>query len=102
MKIGLFSDSHYCRETTLEGSRCCSLSLQKITEAMDRFCQEQVDLAICMGDLVDVGDDPGESRECLKEVLARIDAYDVPFVLVPGNHDFKVHSLSEWQAMERP
>jgi len=90
LKIGLFTDAHYCRAERLCRTRRPSLSLEKIREAMTFFQKEQVDLCICLGDLCDHGEnDTKESvTECFREAVSLILSFDIPFYLVPGNHDY--------------
>ncbi len=90
MRIGLFSDSHYCMESALEGTRLCSLSLNKIQEAMEYFSEHNADLILCLGDMVDAGNDIDANYKCLAEVVSLINSSGIPFVLAAGNHDFKV------------
>lgn len=90
MKIGLFSDPHYCKADDLGLNRRPVFSLEKIKEAMGAFKNQGVELCFCLGDLVDhaVGDTKKEVLENLNEVLSVIRSYGIPFYLVPGNHDF--------------
>ena len=90
MKIGIFTDEHYCRADALCRTRRPSLSLLKIREAMESFRAAAVDLCLCLGDLIDHA--PGDAREdiaaCFDEALSLIRSYGIPFYLVPGNHDY--------------
>ncbi len=95
MRIGLFSDSHYCMESALEGTRLCSLSLGKIRDAMEYFVTHGADLVICLGDMADAGDDPEANHRCIREVSSLIKSFDIPFVLAAGNHDFKAAEASQ-------
>lgn len=90
MKIGLFSDPHYCKVRSLGSDRRPYLSLDKIKEAMDVFKKQGVDVCFCMGDIIDhaEGDTKKEARENLEEVLALVRSYNIPFYLIPGNHDY--------------
>ena len=89
MKIGLFTDTHYCNVEKL-GSRQPSLSLKKIEIAMDDFKKEGVDMVVCLGDLVDCPDGyTGDKTFCdLRKALGLIRSYNIPFYMVPGNHDY--------------
>lgn len=95
MKIGLFADSHYCKAEILCRTRRPSLSLSKVKKAMRTFCKEGVELCICLGDLVDKCDSLEESYMCLNEMIGMIRSYNIPFLLVPGNHDYTVFSAEE-------
>lgn len=100
MKVGLFTDSHFCRADCINGNRRPALSLGKIREAMEAFREAQVDVCFCLGDLTD--HDTGDTREsildCLKEEMALIHSYNIPFYLVPGNHDYLMLSAEELMA----
>lgn len=88
MKLGLFSDPHYCREDVLCGTRRPRLSLAKIGEALDAFRREDVSLVVCMGDLTDRSASHEEAIVCLSELTALIGKSGLPFRNVPGNHDY--------------
>ena len=96
MKIGVFSDAHYCHTESF-GTRRPSLSLAKIREAMDMFREACVDICICLGDLTDHA--PEDTKEdvaaCFREALALIRSYNIPFYLVPGNHDYLMMTVKE-------
>ena len=97
MKIGLFADAHYCHADVLCGTRRPSLSLSKIREAMDVFREASVDTCICLGDLTDHA--PKDTKEdvlaCFHEALDVIRSYNIPFYLVPGNHDYLMMTADE-------
>ncbi|MBE6890843.1 MAG: hypothetical protein E7481_02330 [Ruminococcaceae bacterium] len=99
MRIGLFSDSHYCMESALEETRLCSLSLNKIQEAMKYFSEHNADIVLCLGDMVDAGNDINANHKCLAEVVSLINASGIPFILATGNHDFKVAEKSLLQTL---
>lgn len=99
MKIGLFSDSHYCKESALEGTRLCSLSLKKIHDAMEYFVSHGADLVLCLGDMTDAGDDTEANHGCIREISSLIRSYDVPFVLAAGNHDFKAAEILQFRVL---
>ncbi|MBE6632911.1 MAG: hypothetical protein E7620_01060 [Ruminococcaceae bacterium] len=99
MKLGLFSDSHYCKLATSCGTRRPSLSLGKLREAMDAFREEKVDYVLCLGDLTDKGTTPEEPRECMEEILRLIGSYGLPFRAIAGNHDYAVFSGAEFSAL---
>lgn len=96
MKLGIFADTHYCKKEILCRTRHPSLSLGKIKEAMEAFTAVGVDLCICMGDLVDICDSVSEAEECIANAIGLIRSYDIPFMLIPGNHDYKVFSAEEF------
>ena len=90
MKIGIFTDVHYCHADVLCETRRPSLALPKLREAMDAFRAEGVDLCLCLGDLTD--HEEGDTREsvvaCFREALSLIRSYEIPFHFIPGNHDY--------------
>ena len=90
MKIGFFSDPHYCKADDLGLNRRPAFSLGKIKEAMEAFKTQGTELCFCLGDLVDhaAGDTKKEVLGYLNEVLDVIRSYHIPFYLIPGNHDF--------------
>ena len=92
MKIGVFTDVHYCNAEVMCKTRRPLLSSVKIREAMEAFRAAKVDLCICLGDLTDLapGDTKPHAVKCLHDILALIRSYNIPFCLVPGNHDFLV------------
>ena len=92
MKIGLFTDPHYCDADVLNKTRRPRLSIHKIREALNTFKAAEVDVCICLGDITDHVPDSTkeEGVRCFNEVLALIKACELPFYLVPGNHDYKV------------
>lgn len=53
MKLGLFSDPHYCTKDVTCGTRRPSLSFGKIRAAMEAFRDAGAEYVICLGDLVD-------------------------------------------------
>lgn len=97
MKIGIFTDAHYCHADILCDTRRPFLSIAKIREAMDAFRLNGVDLCICLGDLTDHA--PTDTKEdvisCFHEAIELIRSYNIPFYLVPGNHDYLMMSANE-------
>lgn len=90
MKIGLFSDPHYCQSDDVGGDRRAKLSYEKTKIAMTKFKEAGVEICFCLGDLTDnAKEDTREiSKANLKEMMCLINSFGIPFYLVPGNHDF--------------
>ncbi len=90
MKIGLFSDPHYCVCDNIGGGRRPIRSYDKIKVAMEEFKEKKVDLCICMGDLTDhaEGDTKADAKNNLKNIMSLISSFEIPFYLVVGNHDY--------------
>ena len=99
MKIGVFADAHYAHKEIAARTRRPNLSLGKIKAAMDAFRKANVDYCICMGDLVDANEDSNEDMVCVQEALNCIRSYGIPFVLVPGNHDYQSFTGEEWTSL---
>ena len=100
MKLGLFTDVHYCDADVLCETRRPRLSLDKLKEAMEAFKREKVDLCLCLGDLTD--HDEHHTKEDVKAffstVLSLIRSYGIPFYLVPGNHDYLMLKSEDLQS----
>ena len=90
MKVGLFSDPHYCKADDIGLNRRPALSFDKIKGAMEDFKKQGVELCFCLGDLVDhaSGDTKEKVLENLNKILTLVRSYGIPFYLVPGNHDY--------------
>ena len=97
MKLGLFTDVHYCHADILCKTRRPLLSIGKLHEAMEFFKSKGVELCICLGDLTDHPKDntKEETLSCLGEVMETVNSYNIPFVLVPGNHDYLMMTADE-------
>lgn len=95
MKLGLFADPHYCKKDRICSNRRPVLSLGKIMEAMEVFRKANVDFCVCLGDLIDRGDIREENAECLRDVMEVIRASSLPFLYIPGNHDYAEFSAGE-------
>ena len=99
MKIGLFTDCHYCQADTIGGNRRPKLSYRKINEAMTYFKEQSVDMVFCLGDMTD--HDENSTKEdiitCFKEAMRAIKSYKIPFCLVPGNHDYLVMTAEDME-----
>lgn len=88
MKIGVFTDPHYCHADVLCGNRRPLLSYEKVREALDCFAKENVSLVLCLGDLTDHCDSHEEAKQCLAELMELIRNSGIPFRNVTGNHDY--------------
>ncbi|MBQ8840223.1 MAG: metallophosphoesterase [Clostridia bacterium] len=97
MKIGLFSDTHYCNCETIGGLRNPTLAYERTREALEIFKKERVDLCFCLGDMTDHID--GDTKEDIKgyfeKMLSLIKSFDIPFYSVPGNHDYLMLTREE-------
>ena len=99
MKIGLFTDCHYCKAEYMGPTRRPRLSIDKIKEAMDEFKANGVDMVFCLGDMTDHNENSTKEQiiDCFKEAMQLISSYEIPFYLVPGNHDYLVMSANDME-----
>lgn len=84
-RIGLFTDLHFA-DGVREGTRFCSLGLQKLRLALSDFAEANVDLVIGLGDLVDSADTIEQEAGYLEQVCAVLQESGIPVWLIPGNH----------------
>lgn len=87
MKLGLYSDPHYSSKGLTCGIRRNNQSLRKICEAYDHFKQENCDLVVCLGDLIDTEDSVQKITDNLQMIAEIIDSSGIPTVCLMGNHD---------------
>ena len=98
MKIGLFSDPHYCH-IEIPSPRRFTLSYRKITEAMECFKAEGVELVICLGDLVDDCRNDEDNVRSIEKIVALIRSYGIPFYCLMGNHDYQNFTREEFNRL---
>lgn len=88
VQIGLIADVQFAsRKGT--GRRKYRESLRKLTACVKKFNEEQVDLAIQLGDLID------RKVKNFKPVLSRLKKLNMPLYHVLGNHDFAIDKSGE-------
>ncbi len=99
MKIGIFSDLHFCSAEDLGLGRRPQEGFERLRRALNDFKQGEVDLCVCLGDMIDraEGDSRDEVLGYLKKCVALIREFGIPFYLVPGNHDFLVLSREDFK-----
>ncbi len=97
MKIGLFSDTHYCNCEALGGGRNPQLAYERTKEAMETFKKQGVDLCFSLGDMTDhiEGDTKKDVKSYFEKMLALVKSFDIPFYSVPGNHDYLMLTREE-------
>lgn len=90
MKIGLFTDCHYCMAEEIGGGRNPLASYKKVKNAMTEFKNQNVDVVFCLGDLVDECENSTKESvlSCFKEMVEMIKSFEIPFYFIPGNHDY--------------
>lgn len=97
MKIGLFTDTHYCNCETIGGGRNPRLAYERTKEAMEIFKEEGVDICFSLGDITDhvEGDTKEDIKGYYEKMLSLIKSYKLPFYSVPGNHDYLMLTRKE-------
>ena len=89
MKIAFFSDLHSGREEITNGNRYPSRSIGKLQKLLIDFENVGVDLAICLGDVINGSISKADDIEHLSRVAKVIRDSSVPVLVMMGNHDFK-------------
>lgn len=84
-RIGVFADAHYAPK--VYGDRHCPDALTKLQAAVETFNAEGLDLAICLGDIVDAADSPAGEIANLRAMGAAYSTFRGRRHLVLGNHD---------------
>lgn len=92
MKIGIFTDTHYCKLTLLEQERNPSRAYDAVKTAFDEFKRHSVETAVCLGDLVHFHDGFDESIRHLERISDLINSYGIPIYHCMGNHDNEIVS----------
>ena len=85
LRLGLISDIHYADLKTA-GSRHYRDSLAKVKEAIARFNASDLDMVICLGDLIDAGKSVEEEYSHLERVYEEFKQLKIPCQFVLGNH----------------
>ena len=88
MKIGFFSDLHCGREEITNGNRYPSRSIGKLQKLLAYFENNGVDLAICLGDVINGGVSRADDMDQLSRVAKVIRDSSIPILVMQGNHDF--------------
>lgn len=98
MKIGVFTDSHYCR-LNFDDDRKPELSSIKIKSMLEDFKNQGVERIICLGDLLHCEPDQKQNAENLEFISSLINSYSIPLVLIPGNHDCEIFTAEEYSVI---
>ena len=64
---------------------------------MNAFQKGSVNLCVCLGDLIDVGETVEESESYMREAVELIRSYHIPYRIIPGNHDYTVFSAEQFE-----
>lgn len=97
MKIGLFTDTHYCDLDLLEQDRKPRYAYGAVKRAFDDFKKQGVQIAVCLGDLVHFHNGTTESLNHLKKISKLINSYGIPTYHCMGNHDNEVVSAFDME-----
>ena len=95
MKIGLFTDTHYCDLDLLEQDRKPRYAYAAVKRAFEDFKAQDVQIAVCLGDLVHFHNGIEESIRHLKQISSLINSYGIPTYQCMGNHDNEVVSAED-------
>ena len=63
---------------------------------MNAFRDATVDLCVCLGDFIDKGTTSEEPLVCISEAMDLIRSYNIPYRIIPGNHDYTVFKAEEF------
>jgi 3',5'-cyclic AMP phosphodiesterase CpdA len=85
LTIGLVTDLHYAPMTV--GNRYCSESLTKLKAAVENFQTRELDLVVCLGDVIDKSETIEAEQKCIGEVVEALGALEPEKHFVLGNHD---------------
>ena len=96
MKIGIFTDSHYCDLDLLERDRKPRYAYSAVKRAFDDFKAQGVEIAVCLGDIVHFHNGTQESIRHLKKISELINSYGIPTFHCMGNHDNEVISPEDF------
>ncbi len=85
MKVGVFTDAHYAEGLTMQATRTCGKSYDKVTRILQFF--RDVDVVIQLGDLINVTGDAVQDEKNISRMQALLKELKVPCYSVLGNHD---------------
>ncbi|MDC0325334.1 metallophosphoesterase [bacterium] len=85
LRLGLISDIHYADLDTA-GSRHYRDSISKVKQAIEKFNTTDLDMVICLGDLIDAGKNVEEEYSHLETVYKELKRLKAPSRFVLGNH----------------
>jgi DNA repair exonuclease SbcCD nuclease subunit len=99
MKIGIFTDTHYCELEMLEQDRKPKRAYDAVKTAFDEFKKQGVELAVCLGDLIHFNNGAEESIDHLNKISSLINSYGIPTYHCMGNHDSEVVSGEDFEKL---
>lgn len=86
ISVGLISDVHYAKDKVY-GNRYCAMALERLADSLDLFQRENVETVICLGDLIDQGNDHEDDLRNLDQVADLLRRFPGDVHVVVGNHD---------------
>ncbi len=101
MKLGIFTDPHYCNKELTCGTRSSLMSYEKIKQAMDGFIKEDVAAVICLGDFLDDCGSYEGNVTYAKKLTQLILNYGLPFYCLMGNHDHLDFTRKDFAAITK-
>ena len=97
MRLGVFTDPHYCFEDRLVKTRRPRLSLGKIREALAAFKETGVEVILCLGDWISVWDTKEYMAARLDDFAKEVKAAGLPVYTCMGNHDGEIFTREEFK-----
>lgn len=100
MRIGLFTDTHYCTQERLGNSdRYPRRSLDKLNYIAEMAKKENVDLLVCLGDFINMEGSEAQDHENLQTASAVLRSSGIPCVCCLGNHDGEITDKDTFAAL---
>ncbi|MEM6458453.1 MAG: metallophosphoesterase [Planctomycetota bacterium] len=97
LRIGLVTDIHYA-DTPANEKRDTRASIGRVRQAVDDFHRHDVDVVVCLGDLIHSGPDIESECSFMRTVVAELRRVDRPIYFCLGNHC--VDRLTKKEALE--
>ncbi|MEM9418140.1 MAG: metallophosphoesterase [Planctomycetota bacterium] len=85
LKIGLVTDIHYA-DTPANEKRDTRASLHRVRQAVNAFQKHDVDVVVCLGDLIHSGPDIEAERSYMQTIVAELRQVNRPIYFCLGNH----------------
>lgn len=97
MKIGIFTDTHYCEIETLDQDRKPRRAYDAVKTAFDEFKKQSVEAVVCLGDFAHFNNGFDESKAHLKKLSELVNSYHIPTYHCMGNHDSEIVDGDEFE-----
>ncbi|MFH1571492.1 MAG: metallophosphoesterase [Gemmatimonadota bacterium] len=94
VRFGAFADPHYAAK--VYGNRHCQDSAAKLAACVDALAAAHLDLAVCLGDLIDSAEDREAEAGYARTMAGIFACFAGPRHWVLGNHDVQVFSKGEY------